>query len=247
MPLCLSIEGLAARRGDAPIFRDLSFRVAGAEVLVVTGANGSGKSTLLRIVAGLLRAEAGRVRITGLDEAGDAHADDPQRRREACHYLGHRNGLKAELTVLDNLSFWRALASAQSRDAGLPVEAALDAVGLAALAHLPAGVLSAGQSRRAALARLLVAHRPIWLLDEPTAALDAASDAMVAALILAHVRAGGLAVAATHQPLDLPGALRLAMPARPDLLDNARDGELDDGFWLDARHGAGDRPRRDAR
>ncbi|OLP60225.1 heme ABC exporter, ATP-binding protein CcmA [Xaviernesmea oryzae] len=231
MPLCLSVEGLAARRGDTLIFRDVSFSAGEGAVVIVTGANGSGKSTLLRIVAGLLRAEAGSIRVAGGDpQRPDAVDTRTETRRDLCHYLGHRNGLKTELTVFDNLAFWRSFATAPSRRHGLEIEAALEEVGLLALADLPVGVLSAGQQRRAALARLLVAWRPIWLLDEPTAALDAASDAMVSRMIARHAASAGIVLAATHLPLDLPQARALAMPGPP----RREDVGGDDVVWLDA-------------
>lgn len=205
MTIRLVVEGLGARRGEALIFRNLSFSLGPGEALLVTGRNGSGKSTLLRVLAGLLPAEEGRVRLDG--------ATDPDARvGESCHYLGHRNAMKRDLTVEENLRFWAAFTG---KGESLAVEAALAAVGLKAIGHLPFGYLSAGQQRRIAIARLLVSHRPIWLIDEPTAALDEASERMVERLIATHRAAGGLAIAATHQPLDVPGATRLEMLGFP--------------------------------
>jgi heme exporter protein A len=202
MTVRLLVEGLSARRGEALIFRDLDLSVASGEALLVTGRNGTGKSTLLRVLAGLLPAERGKIRLEGVP---DTHA----RIGESCHYLGHRNAMKRDLTVEENLRFWAAFTG--SGDPAGAVSAALEAVGLDAIAHLPFGYLSAGQQRRIAIARLLVAPRPIWLLDEPTAALDQASERMVEALIATHRATGGLIIAATHQPLDVPGATRLEM------------------------------------
>lgn len=205
MTIRLVVEGLGARRGEALIFRNLRFSLGPGEALLVTGRNGSGKSTLLRVLAGLLPAEEGRVRLDG--------ATDPDARvGESCHYLGHRNAMKRDLTVEENLRFWAAFTG---KGESLAVEAALAAVGLEAIGHLPFGYLSAGQQRRIAIARLLVSHRPIWLIDEPTAALDEASERMVERLIATHRAAGGLAIAATHQPLDVPGATRLDMLGFP--------------------------------
>lgn len=194
MPISLVAEDLSAKRGEDLIFRGISFRIDAGQALVVTGPNGSGKSTLLRVVAGLLPAEDGIVRLDGAG-AEIGHA------RELCHYLGHRNAMKRELTVSENLTFWQRFFGDTTGGVGLAVEDAVDALGLAGISHLPFGYLSAGQQRRMAMAKLLVAYRPIWILDEPTAALDAASETLFAGLISRHLAAGGLALAATHQPL----------------------------------------------
>jgi heme exporter protein A len=201
----LSAENLAARRGEDLIFVNISFHLTAGDALILTGRNGSGKSTLLRVVAGLLRPEKGHVTFT--DSAGKT--DRPV--CEASHYLGHRNAMKNELTVAENLSFWRDFLGDADGVAGVPVEEAADAVGLAGITHLPFGYLSAGQQRRLAFAKLLVAHRPIWILDEPTAALDSAADRLFEALIDAHRKSGGVVLAATHQPLGLDRAQELRM------------------------------------
>ncbi len=194
MPISLVVEGLSAKRGEDLIFNDISFVLGAGEALVVTGANGSGKSTLLRVLAGLLAAESGSVRISG----SAAEIGHP---REACHYLGHRNAMKRELTVTENLSFWKSFMGDSEGGAGTGIEEATDAVGLGGISHLPFGYLSAGQQRRMAMAKLLIAFRPVWLLDEPTAALDANADRLFAHLVKRHLDAGGIVVAATHQPL----------------------------------------------
>ena len=185
----LQADGLAAFRGERLVFSGLSFKVAEGGALLLTGPNGSGKSTLLRLIAGLVRAEAGRLLWKGEDALSDltAHAG-----RVA--YLGHLDAVKMGLTVAENLAVWggkRALA------------VALGAVGLTPLADLPAKMLSAGQRRRLALARLLLTGRPLWLLDEPFAALDTAGKALVARLIALHCGQGGIVLAATHEPLGL--------------------------------------------
>jgi heme exporter protein A len=200
----LTAENLAARRGEDLIFVNISFHLAAGEALVLTGRNGSGKSTLLRVVAGLLRPEKGTVIFR--DE------ESPQGRHpgEVSHYLGHRNAMKNELTVVENLDFWRSFLGNPDA-AGLPVEDAAEAVGLSGITHLPFGYLSAGQQRRIAFAKLLVAHRPVWILDEPTAALDASADRLLAQLIVAHQAKGGIVLAATHQPLGLENARELKM------------------------------------
>ncbi|MGO4480723.1 heme ABC exporter ATP-binding protein CcmA [Rhizobium sp. 2TAF27] len=200
----LTAENLAARRGEDLIFVNISFHLAAGEALVLTGINGSGKSTLLRVVAGLLRPEKGTVIFR------DEGSPEGRHPGEVSHYLGHRNAMKNELTVVENLDFWQSFL-ANPDAAGLPVEDAAEAVGLSGITHLPFGYLSAGQQRRIAFAKLLVAHRPVWILDEPTAALDASADRLLAQLIAAHQAKGGIVLAATHQPLGLENARELKM------------------------------------
>lgn len=191
---------LSGERGGQPVFSGIDFTLARGEALIVTGPNGSGKSTLLRVIAGLLPAAAGGVRLDGGGEAFPTVAS-------AAHYLGHLNAMKPTLTVAENLSFWRAFCG----EPDLSVDAALQTVGLDGIGHLPFGYLSTGQRRRAAIARLLVSRRPIWLLDEPTAGLDKASDERFAGLMQGHCAVGGIIVAATHLPLGLEGVKALEM------------------------------------
>lgn len=200
----LIAENLAARRGEDLIFVNVSFHLHPGEALILTGKNGSGKSTLLRVVAGLLRPEKGSVTVS------DSPAGESRPAAEASHYLGHRNAMKTELTVAENLDFWRSFLSSGMRT-GLGTEEAAEAVGLSGITHLPFGYLSAGQQRRFAFAKLLVSHRPVWILDEPTAALDANADRLFAQLIEAHLTEGGIVVAATHQPLGLERAREMRM------------------------------------
>ncbi|MDO3432771.1 heme ABC exporter ATP-binding protein CcmA [Rhizobium sp. CBN3] len=200
----LTAENLAARRGEDLIFVNISFHLTAGEALVLTGKNGSGKSTLLRVAAGLLKPEKGTVIFRDKESPQGRHPS------EVSHYLGHRNAMKNELTVAENLDFWQSFLSSPGT-AGLPVEDAAEAVGLLGITHLPFGYLSAGQQRRFAFAKLLVAHRPIWILDEPTAALDASADRLFTGLIEAHLAKGGIVLAATHQPLGLKNAQELKM------------------------------------
>ncbi|THV12022.1 heme ABC exporter ATP-binding protein CcmA [Rhizobium rhizophilum] len=201
----LEAENLSARRGDDLIFVNVSFTLGPGDALVLTGRNGSGKSTLLRVLAGLLRPETGRAVCI-------CHSDDEVRPAgELSHYLGHRNGMKRELTVAENLVFWKLFLGDTAGGRSLEVEEAAAAVDLADITHLPYGYLSAGQQRRFAMARLLVAHRPIWILDEPTAALDRRADTMFEELVRQHRQAGGIVIAATHQPLGMEGAKNLEM------------------------------------
>ncbi|NTF08698.1 heme ABC exporter ATP-binding protein CcmA [Agrobacterium rubi] len=203
--MLLTAENLSARRGDDFIFMNVSFKLTGGDVLVLAGPNGSGKSTLLRVIAGLLRPEAGKVTIAG------EGIETGTRACEASHYLGHRNAMKQELTVFENLRFWKDFLGDFNRGSSLGIEEAADAVGLSGITHLPFGYLSAGQQRRFAMAKLLVAWRPIWILDEPTAALDASADVMFTGLVEAHLAKGGIVIAATHQSLGLVNAQELRM------------------------------------
>jgi heme exporter protein A len=196
----LVVNDLAVRRGEQEIFSGISFALSPGDALVVTGANGAGKSTLLKTVAGFLSPAAGSVT---LEDGGDAPLP------EQCHYLGHDNALKNTLTVAENLLFWQRFLGP-----GLTVADALKRVGLAAIADLPVGYLSAGQKRRAAIARLLATARPIWLVDEPTAALDRDWQRRFSALVRKYLGDGGIVLAATHQALGLSGANELALSPR---------------------------------
>ena len=158
------------------------------------------KSTLLRVVAGLLPVAQGSVAIE------DGGEDFPTV-ASACHYLGHLNAMKTALSVTENLRFWRDF----SGEGLSSVDEALETVGLGGIGHLPFGYLSTGQRRRAAIAKLLVSHRPLWLLDEPTAGLDKVSEARFAALMTRYCEEGGMIVAATHLPLGIEGAKELVM------------------------------------
>jgi heme exporter protein A len=195
----LQATGLAAFRGERLVFRDLALTVAAEGALLLTGPNGSGKSTLLRVLAGLLRPAAGSLTWNG----EDALADLPTQARRVA-YVGHQDAVKPALTAAENLRFTARLSCGVVREA-------LAAVGLAELADLPARMLSAGQRRRIALARLALSRAPLWLLDEPTLGLDAASVARLGAMVEAHRAHGGVVVAATHLPLPLQSACVLAL------------------------------------
>ena len=189
--LTLEGHGLACERGGRLVFHDIDFRVTAGAALVVTGPNGAGKSSLLRTIAGLVPLSAGSFELAGGDPELPVGAQ--------CHYFGHESALKTQLTVRENLEFWHHYYG----DTGRTVMDALDMVELGTLDHLPAAVLSAGQRRRLALSRLLVSHRPIWLLDEPTAALDVASEARLGEIMAAHLVADGIIIAVTHGDLPL--------------------------------------------
>lgn len=204
MQMQLAADELAVTRGERIVFSDLSFAVSEGEALILTGPNGSGKTTLIRAIAGLIRPAAGELRLD---------AGDPERTiGQHCHYVGHRGAIRSSMTVLENVEFWRNFLAKDSIDR-LPGRdgAALDAFGLLALSHIPAGYLSDGQRRRLGLARLLLTRRRIWLLDEPYASLDAASQGILDAVIDRHLRSAGIAIIATHQPIDVSSQRELRL------------------------------------
>ncbi len=195
----LQARQIECTRGNRRLFHDLSFRLEAKQALRVGGENGSGKTSLLRMLAGLSPVEAGEI----LWKEGRIAALGEDYRRNLV-FLGHSNGLKDDLTAVENLRFALALAGLEAGDTAL--RAALGAQGLASIADLPARLLSQGQKRRVALCRLgFSADKPLWVLDEPFAALDAASVARVAAVVVAHLRTGGMAIFTTHQEVDLTG------------------------------------------
>ena len=190
----LAAEGVSAFRGERLVLRGVDLAVAPGDALLLLGANGSGKSTLLRVLAGLKRPDVGRVTWHGVDLA---EADAP------VAYVGHLDAIKLALTVAENLRLPAA---------GCEIGPALAAMDLERLRNLPARMLSAGQRRRLALARLVLAPAGgVWLLDEPTLGLDAASVERLGALLAAHRDRGGVVVTATHLPLPLPDAAELRL------------------------------------
>ncbi|MEO1292370.1 MAG: heme ABC exporter ATP-binding protein CcmA [Pseudomonadota bacterium] len=228
-PRDISVEELTLRRGGRRLFSRLGFRAEPGDVVLLRGPNGCGKSTLLRCLAGLLPIDEGRVVVGGI-----SLAEDREGVQEQLAYAGHLDAVKAPMTVAENLAFWSA-----AWGSGGDIAAALSRLGLDRIADMPAAYCSAGQKRRLGLARLLVANRPVWLLDEPTVSLDAASVEVFASCVREHCAAGGVAVAATHIDLGLDGTLTVAVDrfAPEDGEPAVQDAETDDPFmsegeWL---------------
>ena len=197
--MALRAEGLAAFRAERLVFREVGFAVAAGGALLLLGPNGSGKSTLLRLLAGLKQPDAGT--ITWYDKN---IATDPRAHAARVAYIGHLDAVKPGLTAAENLA-------CDARLGGGNTEVALAALDLTPLAALPARMLSAGQRRRLALARLALIPAPLWLLDEPTIGLDAAAIDKFGAILAAHRAGGGVIVAATHVALPMPGAAELRL------------------------------------
>ena len=193
----LTAAHLTCERGGRTVFRDVGLSLKAGELLQLTGPNGSGKSSLLRLIAGLNEAAEGTLALDG------GHADLAI--GQQAHLIAHQEAVKAALTVFENLAFWRDFLG------GGDVAAALAAFDLSRLSTFPAGLLSAGQKRRLALARLVLVRRVLWLLDEPTVGLDAASQERLAGVMAAHLGKGGMIIAATHVPLGLEPTARLEL------------------------------------
>lgn len=197
----IAAHDLACVRGGRLLFRDLSFEVAAGQLLVVEGPNGSGKTSLLRVLAGFIPSTEGSVSVrVGADEILDG-----EERAKHVGWIGHQDAAKPQLTARESLDFFAKLYARSNRTAG-----ALALVGLSRLADLPCLYLSAGQKKRLALARLRSCARPVWLLDEPFSSLDGDGRRLTVEFISEHCAAGGIAIAATHEPIPLEaGRLRL--------------------------------------
>lgn len=193
MSALLSFDGVSCARGGRMLFEGLSFALEPGAAVLVTGPNGAGKSSLVRVAAGLLDPVAGRVECAG---------------RRAM--LGERNALDPELPLLAALGFWAGFDTPGDL---VPMAVSLSSVGLSSLARVPVRYLSTGQRRRAAIARVLAGGAPVWLLDEPANGLDAESVAMLERILAVHRSGGGALVVASHVPLELPGAVEIALGA----------------------------------
>ncbi len=196
----LTADNLTCERGGRIVFAGIGFSLGEGQLMQLTGPNGAGKSSLLRLIAGLNEATAGTLVLAG----GDSDLTIGQQ----AHYIAHQEAVKTALTVEENLAFWRDFLGGGS------LEAALEAFALSRFASFQAGLLSAGQKRRLALARLALITRRLWLLDEPTVGLDTASLARLVAVMSAHLDHGGMIIAATHVPLGRDPDLRLDLEGR---------------------------------
>ncbi|MGA2187896.1 MAG: cytochrome c biogenesis heme-transporting ATPase CcmA [Steroidobacteraceae bacterium] len=196
----LCVEKVHVWRGDRHVLKGVSLEVRPGELLHVSGPNGAGKTTLLRVITGLLRPEQGRVAWRG--QSITAAAADYQ---NELAYASHEPALKSDLTALENLRF---LVGLKRRVSSQELDAALQRTGAAGCADLPARVLSAGQRRRVAMARVLAVRATLWLLDEPYANLDTAGCALLSALLIEHTDAGGLALVVAHHDLNVAAKTR---------------------------------------
>jgi heme exporter protein A len=191
----LTANGISCVRGGRTLYDGLSFSAGAGELLLLTGPNGSGKTSLLRQIAGLLPLDDGAIACEGFERADETH------------FVGHLAAIKDALSVSENLAFWCALYG----DEGAPQEASLATLKLASLSSLPARVLSAGQKRRLALARLVAIRRKLWLLDEPDTALDAEGRATLLEIIAEHRANGGMIVMASHGTLDVAPSREISL------------------------------------
>jgi heme exporter protein A len=199
-PAALRLESIHVWRGDRHVLRGVDLELHAGELLHVSGPNGTGKTTLLRVACGLLRPEQGRV-----EWHGEPIAQIREQYQEALAYASHEPALKSDLTAVENLHFSVGL---KRRAGGDDLRGALSRTGVLGCADLPTRVLSAGQRRRVAMARVLAMQAPLWLLDEPYANLDVAGASLVSALLQEHVDQGGLAVVVAHQEVEFARGLR---------------------------------------
>jgi heme exporter protein A len=204
-PEGVSVDKVHVWRGDRHVLRGVSLTLQPGELLHVSGPNGTGKTTLLRVVTGLLRPESGGVTWRGVpirDTASDFQC--------ALAYASHEPALKSDLTALENLRF---LVGLKRRITAAELHASLQRTGVAECADLPSRVLSAGQRRRVALARVLASRSVLWLLDEPYTNLDASGALLLSSLLEEHVASGGMALVVAHQAISVAAARQLSLTA----------------------------------
>ena len=201
--MAVKIEHLSLKRGNRLLIKDLSVSLEKSESLLLTGPNGVGKTTLIRSIAGFIQPEAGSITLNlapdSTKTASETALETASDQAELIHYIGHKNGIRTSLTVLENLEFWCEFYGSDK-----PLNPVIKSHNLSSLIHIPAGYLSAGQKRRLSLAKLALIKKPLWLLDEPTVSLDELSAKLVADAASQHLNAGGILIAATHIPLDIP-------------------------------------------
>lgn len=217
----LEAESLRVFRGDRLVLNGISLQLHSGEAMLLTGPNGAGKSTLLRVLAGLRRPDGGTLLWNG-----QPLAEDPTAHAGRVAYLGHQDALKPSLSVRENLTLFLT-------PQGPTLAEALTAMDLLPLADLPARLLSAGQKRRAALARVLLANAPLWLLDEPSLGLDSNAITLLGNVITYHQAQGGMVLATTHVPLPLEAVRHLALPAAPEHTELFWDNLPPDDVWPD--------------